>query len=161
MPSNGEQPFYDLREEIREGGLILCDPPGQERAFGAEGVTPTARLLVHNGDLYSRLLRDADLGLGESYMDGWWDEENGRIVDLMGIILNNGLKKKVRGDPRLKMRFLYRWLLTLPTLSTSRKNAQFHYDLGNDFFELFLDPSMTYSCGYQRRSEDTLHRMQV
>jgi cyclopropane-fatty-acyl-phospholipid synthase len=161
MPSNVEKLFYDLLGGIREGCLIVRDPQGRKRTFGTEGTTPTARLLVHNGDLYSRLLRDADLGLGESYMDGWWDEENDRIVDLMAIILNNGIKEKVRRDLHLKTRFLYRWLLTLPTLSTSRKNAQFHYDLGNDFFEHFLDPSMTYSCGYQHRSEDTLHRMQM
>jgi cyclopropane-fatty-acyl-phospholipid synthase len=117
--------------------------------------------VVHNNELYARLLRDSELGLGESYVDGWWDEENDRLVDLLAIIVTNNLKRRVGANPRLAARFLYRGLATLPTRRASRGNAQFHYDLGNNFFRLFLDPSMTYSCGYQRSPGDSLYQMQI
>lgn len=130
---SAERFFYDLLGGLQEGCLIIDDLRGRQRIFGTEGGFPTARLLVHNSKLYSRLLQHGDLGLGESYMDGWWDEENGRIVDLLAIILNNDIKEEIRGNLYLKSRFLYRWFRTLPTQAMSTRNVQFHYDLGNDF----------------------------
>jgi cyclopropane-fatty-acyl-phospholipid synthase len=149
MPGQAESTVFRLLETIDRGHLIVRDASGRERAFGQPGQTPSARLLVHDGRLYSRLLRDAALGFGESYMDGWWEEADGRIVDLMGLIYRNHLGKRVRGDARLKLALLYGWLRTIATLARSRANVEFHYDTSNEFFALLLDPLMTYSCGYQ------------
>jgi len=161
MPGSAESTVFRLLEGITRGHLVVHDAEGRERAFGQAGQAPAAHLLVHDPRFYSRLVRDAALGLGESYMEGWWEEADGRIVDLMGIVYGNDLGANVRGNPLLKLKLLYRWLQTIATISGSRANAEFHYDTSNDFFELLLDPLMTYSCGYQLLPDDTLEEMQL
>jgi cyclopropane-fatty-acyl-phospholipid synthase len=161
MASSAERLFYVLLDGIQEGSLIVRDPDGRERTVGAAETTPHVRVSIHHRDLYGRLLRDSGLGLGESYVDGWWDMDSGRIVDLLALVHRNDITSRVRGDLRLKGRVLARHGRTLPTRARSRRNAQFHYDLGNEFFRLFLDESMTYSCAYQRQPDDTLHQMQM
>ena len=161
MASRAEATLFGLLESIHRGHLVVRDDAGHERSFGREGETPHARLLVHDPRFYSRLLSDAALGLGESYMDGWWDEANGRIVELMGLIHTNDLRAKVRGNLLLQLNFLYHWVAAIATRTKSRSNVEFHYDTSNDFFELILDPMMTYSCGYQVLPDDTLEEMQL
>src|SRR5215212_1586790 len=161
MPGHAESTVFGLLESITHGHLVIRDDDGRERSFGSPGQSPHARLLVHDPRFYSRLIRDAALGLGESYMDGWWDEAEGRLVDLMGLIHGNNLRAKVRGNLLLKLNFLYHWLVAIATRSKSRSNVEFHYDTSNDFFELILDPMMTYSCGYQVFPDDTLEEMQL
>jgi cyclopropane-fatty-acyl-phospholipid synthase len=161
MLGQPESTVFGLLDRITRGHLVIRDAAGRKRAFGQEGQAPRVRLLVHDQRFYSRLIQDAALGLGESYMDGWWDEEDGRIVDLMGLIFANDLRAKVHGNLLLKLNLLVRWLRTIATVSRSRANVEFHYDTGNDFFELILDPLMTYSCGYQLLPNDTLEEMQL
>lgn len=161
MPGHAEATVFGLLESIQHGHLVVRNPDGHERSFGHPGQSPSARLLVHDPRFYSRLLSDAALGLGESYMDGWWDVEDGRIVELMGLIHGNNMREKVRGNLLLKLNFLYHWLVAIATRTKSRSNVEFHYDTSNDFFELILDPMMTYSCGYQVYPDDTLEEMQL
>jgi cyclopropane-fatty-acyl-phospholipid synthase len=158
---SNDQLIYDLLSNIREGRLAIRDPRGKMHVFGSEGSTPDVRIVVHDQDIYSRILRNPDLGLGESYVDGWWDAESGSIVDVMALIFKNNLKDEIRGDLRTLGRVLYNSLRSLPTLSRSLRNVRHHYDVGNEFFELFLDPSMTYSCGYQLHPDDSLYQMQL
>jgi cyclopropane-fatty-acyl-phospholipid synthase len=95
-------------------------------------------------------------------MYGWWDEENGNLAELAGILLSNGVYTKARGQFSLVLKIIFQRLLTLPNLvANSVKNVQHHYDLGNDFYRLFLDKSLTYSCGYQLQDTDTLEEMQT
>jgi cyclopropane-fatty-acyl-phospholipid synthase len=162
MAMNGRaaSAIFGLLDSITHGQLIIRDAAG-ERTFGRAGQGPKARLLVHNQRLYSQLLGNADLALGESYMDGWWDEADGRIVDLMAVIYGNDLGASIRGNLLRKLNLLYRWLITIATVRRSRSNVEFHYDTSNEFFELILDPLMTYSCGYQFLPDDTLEEMQI
>ncbi|HSS50016.1 MAG TPA: cyclopropane-fatty-acyl-phospholipid synthase family protein [Thermoanaerobaculia bacterium] len=161
MPEPAESTVFRLLGGITRGHLVIHDATGRERAFGQDGQAPRAQLLIHDQRFYSRLVRDAALGLGESYMDGWWEEADGRIVDLMGIVYGNDLGAKVPGNLLLKLNLLYRWLRTIATVSRSRANVEFHYDTSNEFFSLILDPLMTYSCGYQILPDDTLEDMQL
>ena len=162
MASRAERLVYALLDGLQDGSLIVRDPAGRERTVGdAADTTPALRVSIHHPDLYRRLLRDSGLALGESYVDGWWDVDAGRIVDLLALIHRNDIKSRVRGGLRLKGRVLAGVAGTLPTRARSRRNARFHYDLGNEFFRLFLDESMTYSCAYQREPDNTLNRMQM
>ncbi len=111
--------------------------------------------------MYRRVVASSSLGLGESYMDGEWDVDQGRISDFIGIILRNNLPESIRGNYSSMIRYLISRMLTSPrSLSRSRKNVEHHYDLSNGFYELMLDPSMTYSCGKKLHSDDTLEQMQ-
>lgn len=161
MASRAERAVFGLLESITRGQLVVQEDGGPERSFGRAGETPRARLRVHDSRFYSRLLSDAALGLGETYMDGWWDEADGDVVGLMGLIHLNDLRSKVRGNLRLQLNFLYHWVAAIATRTKSRSNVEFHYDTSNDFFELILDPMMTYSCGYQVYPDDSLEEMQL
>jgi cyclopropane-fatty-acyl-phospholipid synthase len=161
MPGRAEATVFGLLEGITHGQLTVRNPDGREYSFGPIGETPQVRLLVHDPRFYARVLRDADVGLGESYMDGWWEVANGRVVDLMALIYGNDLRAKIRGNLWRGISLLYRWLTTVATVRHSRSNVEFHYDTSNDFFEMILDPLMTYSCGYQLLPDDTLAEMQL
>lgn len=102
--------------------------------------------------LFARVLQDKNLGLGESYMEGWWD--CGQVDGMICRLLRGGLEEKIRGSLRHLMRFLPAVLFNLQSGSRSRMIAGRHYDLGNDLFFSFLDPYNQYSCGYFRDTDD-------
>src|SRR3989338_7896555 len=102
--------------------------------------------------VYDRVLSQGTLGLGESYMDNWWECEE----------LDEGVNKLFRfGNPAIidkNLSTLFHVLksktLNLQTKSRAKQVAENHYDLGNDLYTSFLDPYMQYSCGYFKNTED-------
>ena len=110
---------------------------------------------VHNDKLYSRVLSQGSLGLGESYMDGWWDCEN--LDQFFTIALQADLQKKIRGNWRILIKFL--WICVTNFFNASRLKKAFdigekHYDIGNDLYRLMLDKRLTYTCGYWREAKN-------
>lgn len=101
---------------------------------------------VHNPKFYKRALSQGSLGLGESYMDGWWD--TGSIDQLFDHILRADLEKSVRGDWRLALAATRAYLFNLQSLSRAFQVGEQHYDLGNDLYQAMLDSRMVYSCAY-------------
>ena len=100
---------------------------------------------VHDEDFYSRVLSDGSLGLGESYMEGWWD-----VRDLDGFIYRlfvNHADEKVK-TWRNALAWLIASLTNLQRKSRAFQIAERHYDLGNEFYEGMLDARMMYSCAY-------------
>ena len=84
-----------------------------------------------------------------------------RISDFLGILLKNRMYERVHENLELRLKLFWHFLRTKPTsILTAKRCIRHHYDLGNDFFKLFLDKSMTYSCGYQLSGADTLDDMQ-
>jgi cyclopropane-fatty-acyl-phospholipid synthase len=100
--------------------------------------------------LHDRLLSQGRLGLGESYMDGWWHCD--RIDELVRRLMLLSLKDYLTLDWRVTAALLRLQLLNLQSHSGSRRVARAHYNLGNDFFARMLGPTMTYSCGYWREA---------
>ncbi len=107
---------------------------------------------VHDERWYKRLWSEKILGLGESYMDGWWDCE--RLDAMIHRLLSSGLEKKVRGDISYLIRFLPGIFFNLQSRVRSRIIAERHYDLGNDLFFSFLDPNLQYSCAFFQDKDD-------
>jgi len=102
---------------------------------------------VHNERLYARVMAQGALGLGESYMDGWWDCD--RLDQFFHHILDAELDRRVapRSDA---FRVLRAKLLNLQKPSRAFRIGKHHYDFGNDLFRNMLDERMIYSCGYWR-----------
>lgn len=100
---------------------------------------------VHNPELYTRLLAKGSLGLGESYMDGWWDCE--QLDEFFARALGLGLHRQVKA-PRALWQALKAQIYNLQSQDRAWQVGEQHYDLGNDLFEQMLDPYMAYSCGY-------------
>lgn len=142
--------------EIREGQLILVDQ--EERLeFGARESDLTATLVVNHPDFYRRIAFGGSIAAGESYMDGLWSCHD--LTTLIRIMVRNqGAQQQMEGGLARLTAPLQRLLhfLNDNTRRGSRKNISAHYDLGNDFYQLFLDPTMAYSCGIFESSHSTL-----
>ncbi|MBI4961948.1 MAG: cyclopropane fatty acyl phospholipid synthase [Desulfomonile tiedjei] len=101
---------------------------------------------VNDDRMYSRMLRYKNLGLGESYMDGWWDCQ--RLDEFIFRILSARLDQKVRGSLKFLLPVAKALLFNRQSKIRSREVAERHYDLGNELFFSFLDPYNQYSCAY-------------
>jgi cyclopropane-fatty-acyl-phospholipid synthase len=144
----------------RTGTLHVTYPGGYTRSVGTG--LPMVDLRVLTDDLFPVLLMGGEIGLGDAYVDGLWESD-----DLAGL-LALGIRNR-------QLLALDRWPLTLPlkiarrvrhlarrnTRAGSRRNIAAHYDLSNDFFRLWLDETMTYSCAIFRSAEDTLAEAQI
>ena len=100
---------------------------------------------VHDERFYGRVLAEGSLGLGESYVDGWWDCEE--LETFFCRLLSSGVPQKVRVWRDL-LRIVLARLTNRGRRSSAFEIGERHYDLGNDLYETMLDRRMTYSCGY-------------
>ena len=109
---------------------------------------------VHDDRFYTRVVRGGSLGLGESYMDGWWDAE--RLDETFHRLLRPAVRPAVRRavrSPRVFLQALAARLVDPTRPSKAYEVAERHYDLGNDLFEAMLDRRMVYTCGYWAEAE--------
>ncbi|HEX9206273.1 MAG TPA: cyclopropane-fatty-acyl-phospholipid synthase family protein [Candidatus Deferrimicrobiaceae bacterium] len=140
---------------IRDGSLRIFDGEGI-RTFG-QGGDLSATVTVHSPGFYRDAAFGGSVGAGASYMDGAWTCDD--LVSVVRILVRNAeaLSGLEGGAATLSRPFLRLYhALRRNTEKGSRRNIRDHYDLGNDFYELFLDPSMAYSCGIFERSDSTL-----
>jgi cyclopropane-fatty-acyl-phospholipid synthase len=136
--------------EIVKDLLSLCDIKiGGPRPWDIQ---------VTDKRMYARVLSDKNLGLGESYMEGWW--HCARVDELICRILRARVDQKVSGSWKLVLPLLHALVANRQSLIRSRDAVERHYDLGNDLFLSFLDPYNQYSCAYFKDSND-LNRAQV
>ena len=145
---------FNFLKRISDGQLLIVDG-SDERKFGSKGMRVS--LIIHDKRAYSKLLLGGPIGAAEAYMLGYWSTDN--LTGLIRIFLRN---RKELEDFNTKASMIKRPLHSLfhrmhrDTLSQSKENISAHYDLGNDFFQLFLDPSLTYSSGYFCDFRDTM-----
>jgi cyclopropane-fatty-acyl-phospholipid synthase len=107
---------------------------------------------VHDRRFYRRVLAGASLGLGESYMDGWWD--CGALDQLVDRMLRARLDQSVPGDWQIRWHVLRSRLFNLQKPSRAVDVARRHYDLGNDFYRAMLGRTMQYTCAYWQGATD-------
>jgi cyclopropane-fatty-acyl-phospholipid synthase len=112
---------------------------------------------VHNKKFYSRVLNEGSLGLGESYMDGWWDCE--RLDEFFYRILSSKVEKQVRKNQSLLWEVLQARLFNRQSKERAFQIGERHYDLGNELFCQMLGRRMVYSCAYWE-NETTLDKAQ-
>ncbi len=107
---------------------------------------------VHNQNFFKRVLKEGSLGLGESYMDGWWDCE--QLDEFINRIMKADLRNALVSNFKDVIRIMSAKLFNLQSKKRAWIVGKEHYDLGNDLFDLMLDPWMQYSCGYWHTSDD-------
>ncbi|MBI3624245.1 cyclopropane fatty acyl phospholipid synthase [Candidatus Saccharibacteria bacterium] len=108
-------------------------------------------ITVHDKRFYKRVLAKTTLGLGESYMDGWWDVP--RLDQFFDHALRARLDEKVRGDWRVILASVQAHLTNMQSVKRAFQVGEEHYDLGNDLYESMLDKRMVYSCGYWKKAK--------
>jgi len=101
---------------------------------------------VHDQRFYDRLIRDTTLGLGESYVDGWWDCE--AIDQFITRVLKKDLDQKIRQSPIYALQVLRARLFNRQSYSRAFEVGIKHYDLGNDLYQAMLDKRLVYTCAY-------------
>ncbi|WP_313667252.1 cyclopropane fatty acyl phospholipid synthase [Atlantibacter sp.] len=111
-----------------------------------------ADLQVKNPDFYKRVLQQGSLGLGESYMDGWWECE--RLDQFFTNVIKAGLENQLPTHFKDTLRVLGARLFNLQTPKRAWMVGKEHYDLGNDLFSRMLDGQMQYSCGYWKTADN-------
>ena len=144
--------IFDMLEGLRGGRLEIRLPDGASRLFGEgeHGVT----LQVHDEALFRQVLARGDIGLAEAYLDGAWDSSD--VTGLLSLLASNRqvLKKAVYGSWRKLLAARVRHWLNGNSRAGSKRNIMAHYDLGNEFYKLWLDPSMSYSSALYRAVDD-------
>ncbi len=107
---------------------------------------------VKNDAFYARVFNDPELGVGESFMDGWWDCD--RLDELAVRVLHSDLPKRLTGNYKLMFRVLQAKFLNLAPRSKAFEVGQHHYDIGNDLYKAMLDKRMVYTCGYWKDAKN-------
>ncbi len=146
-------PTFQILKKFRYGAMEFALPDG--RVFRAEGAEagPEGRADVKDVRMFARIMREGKLGFAESYMDGWFDSPD--LQALLDAIYRNNREVtpslKVAAIARNYERFRH-WLHR-NSRGQARKNISHHYDLGNEFYGLWLDDSMTYSSALFQADE--------
>ncbi|GIT91910.1 cyclopropane-fatty-acyl-phospholipid synthase [Jannaschia pagri] len=152
---------WQMLEQIRSGRMDVVLPDG--RRFRHEGPEPgpVGEITVHDPNVFARLIREGDLGFTDAYLEGQWS-----TPDLMALfdLINKEGDSLIQQQPGLaflraceKLRF---WLQR-NTKAQAKKNISAHYDLGNDFYGLWLDDTMTYSAGIFDTGQESLETAQM
>jgi cyclopropane-fatty-acyl-phospholipid synthase len=141
---------------IRRGCLTLIEG-GSCLTFGREGDEPRAELRINDPAFYKHAAFGGSIGVGEAYMDGGWDCDD--LTSLIRLLTLNRQTRDNLDKGAARFAQFFQWLcyrLHDNTRKGSRRNIHAHYDLGNAMYQLFLDSSMAYSCGYFATHTTTL-----
>ncbi len=111
-----------------------------------------ADIRVKNPDFFKRVLQEGSLGLGESYMDGWWECD--RLDMFFSKVLRAGLENQLPHHFKDTLRIASARLFNLQSKKRAWIVGKEHYDLGNDLFSRMLDPFMQYSCAYWKDADN-------
>ncbi len=106
---------------------------------------------VHDSRVYRRILAEGVLGLGESYMDGWWDCE--ALDELVSKVLLAELEREIKGNWKLLLHLFKSRFFNLQKISRAYQVGEQHYDAGNELYRAMLDKRMNYTCGYWKNAK--------
>ncbi|MCH8233566.1 MAG: cyclopropane fatty acyl phospholipid synthase [Bacteroidetes bacterium] len=124
---------------LREGGITINGDQPQD-------------IQVHDNRLYNRVISKGSLGLGEAYMDGWWDCE--KLDDFFYRINRFGVEHKAGKSWAKKLADLKAFFFNMQNQAKSKISVREHYDISNEFYMSFLDPYNQYTCGYFRDTDE-------
>ena len=152
---------------MSKGRLIMHLPDGGQVQYGEDEESDPAIMQIKSEDFFVKCVLYGDIGLGESYVDGDWETQD--ISAVVSWFISN-VRKSPSMSGSAARSFLINCLGYLNrlghkrrsnTLENSKKNIHEHYDLGNQFYKLFLDETMTYSCAYFQGQGESLSEAQA
>jgi cyclopropane-fatty-acyl-phospholipid synthase len=142
---NNLKPFFEALSNIKYGALEIELPSKETKTFLSGNEQVKANFKIKDLAMIDECLISGDIGLAETYMQDMWESKN--LADLLLFFaLNSDALEQFFHAHKIKMFLLYvQAIFRKNTHNGSKKNIQFHYDLGNDFYQLWLDETMTYS----------------
>ena len=154
-------PVFDTARGMEAGRLDFVLPDGRRfRADGA-GPGPVAELHVHDADLFARLIREGDMGFSEAYLEGSWSTPDLQAFMDLVHVAGDDIYDGFPGMGLLRMFERARHALRGNSRRQARRNIAAHYDLGNDFYRLWLDETMTYSSAKFTTGQESLEAAQT
>jgi cyclopropane-fatty-acyl-phospholipid synthase len=153
--------MLQMLDRMTVGRLELITPNGDHLHFGSHGPGPQASMRLRDWQVCGAILSRGDVGCAETYMEGRWDTPD--LSELLCLALQNEatLHAALHGRWWAQLLFRLRHLRRGNTRRGSRRNISAHYDIGNDFYRLWLDPTMTYSSGLFGDGARTLEEAQI
>lgn len=152
--------FCKVLQQIKTGSISVYFPDGSQEVFVGKYIGPCAHLKILNYRCLGKILFGGDIGIAEGYMAGDWTSDN--LTDLLKLgVLNKHIFMGVLAKSWVKF-ILTKWFHTMHanTRTGSRRNISSHYDLGNEFYSLWLDESMTYSSAIFENDRETISEAQ-
>ncbi|MEX5728541.1 cyclopropane-fatty-acyl-phospholipid synthase [Rhodovulum iodosum] len=159
LPRYFSQVFH-VAGGMARGRLDFRMPDGRLFRADGRGAGPVAELDIHDPEIFARLIREGDLGFCEAYLDeGWSTPDLQAFMDLVHAD-NDELYDGFPGQGLVRAYERLRFWLQRNTKRQARKNIAAHYDLGNEFYRLWLDESMTYSSAMFLSGQESLEKAQ-
>ena len=147
--------------QLSWGTLTLTTPDDIIRTFvGKDKPEHHAHLHVYDWSVFSNLMLKGDIGFADDYRAGKWDSADLNQLVQLGLKNQTAMNNMLAGNKLFSMIAALLYLLKSNTIKGSKKNIHAHYDLGNAFYQLWLDPSMTYSSALFKSEHDTLTQAQ-
>ena len=137
-----------LLEKLQTGFLVMRLPDGTTRQFGSAADSLHAEIQILDWSVFKATLSHGDIGFAEGYIKGHWDTPDLKAVLDLAVCNRTLLEKLIYGSWYGSLFYRIKHLLRNNTKSGSRKNIHAHYDLGNAFYTLWLDPTMSYSSAW-------------
>ncbi len=152
---------FDIACRTERGRLDIILPDGRMfRAQGAEA-GPIAVVNVHNNDVFTAMIREGDLGFSEAYLNGDWSSPDLQAFMDFAYLAGDDLFASFPGIGLLRAYERMRFWLQSNSKTQARKNISYHYDLGNEFYGLWLDDTMTYSSALYETGQEDLAKAQL
>ncbi|MEX0284882.1 MAG: class I SAM-dependent methyltransferase [Paracoccaceae bacterium] len=152
---------FAMAERMDHGRLDVVLDDG--RIFRAQGSKPgpAAEIHIHNSDCFGRLIREGELGFCDAYLDNWWSTPDLQaLMDLVHMD-DDTIYDTVPGWAILRAVERFRFWLQRNHREQAKKNISYHYDLGNDFYGLWLDDTMTYSSALYETGQESMEAAQT
>ena len=152
---------FGMAQDMNNGRVDFVLPDG--RRFRADGKAPgpVAELQIHNPDLFARLIREGDLGFCDAYLDEWWSTPD--LQAFMDLVHedNEDIYDGFPGMGLVRQWEKFRFWLQRNHKNQAKKNISYHYDLGNEFYGLWLDDTMTYSSALFETGQESTEKAQI
>jgi cyclopropane-fatty-acyl-phospholipid synthase len=152
---------FRLLLRVRRGSLTVMLPDGRHLRFKGTEPGSDAVMVIRDFGLARRFFTNGDLGAAEAFLDGMWDSPN--VTTFLEFFLGNAdaLQEKLTGNPVFRFVARLGHMLRRNSKSGSKRNIEYHYDLGNSFYRRWLDPTMTYSSARFAHKEQDLSSAQI
>ena len=152
---------FQLAQKLKNGRIDFVLPDGRRFRVDAPNPGPVAEIAIHNEDTFARLIREGDLGMADAYLEGWWSTPD--LQAFMDVVHadNNDAYDSFAGMQLVRLWERLRFWMNRNTKDNAKKNISYHYDLGNEFYGLWLDDTMTYSSAIFETGQESLEKAQI
>ncbi len=153
--------FLRALEHIQYGRMFLTTPEGSVLEFSGNEEGPIAHLHLHDWNALDELVGRGEIGFAEAYIHRQWDTPDLPALLTFGLVNTDALEDFFHGKPLYALWLRLKNIFRRNSVQGSRRNITKHYDLGNEFYALWLDKGMTYSCGlFEQQPQLTLEEAQ-